>query len=151
MLRFAIGLLLIPLMWSCIKKPDTGPIPELEFIEFRKVGPSGYDSASFKLGYVDNDGDLFRDRSDQGPNLIFKTYAYDADSAKYTPNLLFSRIILQPADGYYKGKSIEGYIYLNEAEFRTPSKPKNLKFEVYMIDMQGNRSNTATLTYTLSN
>lgn len=143
-----LGLTLV--LIACIKKKDIGPIPEIKFIEFKKVGPSGFDSASFKLSYVDADGDLFRDRNDQGSNLVFKTYAYHADSAKYTLDMLFPRVILQPADGYYKGKSIEGYIYLNEAEFRTPSKPKNLKFEVYMIDMEGNRSNTATLTHTLS-
>lgn len=150
MLRYLAFLLVFILAFSCIKKKSIGPIPKIEFIDFKKVGPTGYDSAVFKLSYEDSDGDLFRDRNDEGPNLIFKTLAWNADSGKYLTDLIFSRVVLQPADGYYKDKSIQGYIYLNEAEFRTPSKPKNLKFEVYMIDLQNNRTNTATLTRTLT-
>jgi hypothetical protein len=150
MLRYLAFILVFVFAFSCIKKKSIGPIPKIEFEDFKKIGPAGYDSAMFKLSYEDSDGDLFRDRNDEGPNLIFKTLAWNEDSGKYQTNLIFSRVVLQPADGYYKDKSIKGYIYLNEAEFRTPSKPKKLKFEVYMIDLQSNRTNVASLTHTLT-
>ncbi|HQQ93285.1 MAG TPA: hypothetical protein PLQ93_01920 [Bacteroidia bacterium] len=137
--------------FSCIKKRSIGPVPKIEFLEFSKVGPAGYDSARIKLSYVDSDGDLFCDRSDQKPNLVMTTWAYNTDSAKYTFDLASSRVILQPADGYYKGKSIEGYIYLNESEFRSDAKPRIFRFEVQMTDTKGNASNKVVSdTYTLN-
>ena len=137
--------------FSCLKKKSIGPIPEIEFIEFIQKSTATKDSATFKLGYIDSDGDLFRNKTSDGPNLVLKTLAYNADSAKYLTNLTISKVIIQPADGYYKDKSIQGYIYLQETEFRKSRNDRKLKFEVYMKDMDGNLSNTVTsIEYTLT-
>jgi hypothetical protein len=150
--RFLIIVSVLGLFYACIKKNSVGPVPQIEFKEFTKINRAGYDSAKFKLSYVDSDGDLFCDRSDEKPNLIMTTMAYNADSGKFVPDLVISRVILQPANGYYKGKSIEGYIYLNEGEFRSDSKPNILRFEVFMTDTKGNQSKLAVSdTYTISN
>lgn len=144
LLSFALG-------FSCLKKKSIGPVPELEFLEFTQKTTASKDSATFKLGYVDSDGDLFRDKTSDGPNLIFKTLAYNSDSAKFKTNLTISKVIIQPAGGYYKDQSIQGYIYLQETEFRRSKNDRILKFEVYMTDMAGNKSNIVTSpTYTLT-
>jgi len=140
MLRFLFILFLLITGFSCLKKKSIGPNPEIEFLDFKYIGPVGYDSADFKISYIDSDGDLFGEEK----NLFVRTLAYNADSAKYLFDMAFSRTIRQPADGYYEGKSIQGYIYLNEFEFRSDARPKDVKFEIYMKDQDGNRSNLVT-------
>ncbi|MCU0359874.1 MAG: hypothetical protein MUF75_03995 [Bacteroidia bacterium] len=140
MMRYLLILLVILTAFSCLKKKSIGPVPEIEFLEFNYIGPAGYDSAEFKISYIDSDGDLFGEEK----NLFVKTLAYNADSAKYVSDWVFSRTIRQPADGFYEGKSIRGYIYLNEFEFRSDARPKDVKFEIFMKDQEGNRSNVVT-------
>lgn len=138
---------------SCIKRNSIGPVPEISFLEFNQKTTTQYDSATIKLGYKDSDGDLFLDASSDGPNLILKTYEAPLDSPTLRTGLLIPKNIVQPADGFYKGKSIEGYIYLNESEFRKfPKTTRQIRFEVFVVDTDGNKSNVAVSeTYTLSN
>ncbi len=148
MLKYLIILIFFLGTFSCIKKKSIGPVPEIEFLDFKYIGPAGYDSADFKISYIDSDGDLFGEEK----NLFVRTLAYNADSAKYILDLAFSRTIRQPDNGYYQGKSIQGYIYLNEFEFRSDARPNIVQFEVYMRDQEGNRSNVVTSpSYTISN
>lgn len=148
MLRVLFFILVFLIAASCLKKKSIGPVPEIEFLEFRYVGPAGYDSADFKIKYIDSDGDLFGDNY----NLFVKTLAYKSDSAKYVLDSTFVRAVRQPNNGYYEGKSIQGYIYLNESEFRSSARPNNVKFEIFMKDQKGNRSNVVTTpTYNISN
>jgi hypothetical protein len=147
MLRFLSILLILITGFSCLKKKSIGPIPEIEFLDFKYVGPKGHDSADFKIGYIDSDGDLFGDRH----NLFVRTLAYDAATGNYVSDTTFARIVRQPDNGYYEGKSIQGYIYLNEMEWRTPARPKVVRFEVFMKDQKDNKSNVVTSkTYTVN-
>lgn len=127
--------------YSCVKKVPNDPVPELEFKDFRVLGGFGTDSALFTIGYKDWDGDLFRNSTSDGPNTIISTYKFKNDSNKFVFDQAFSYSIIQPADGYYKGKAIQGDIYIPVSEFRTDTSVKIFKFEIFMRDMKGNKSN----------
>ena len=139
MLRLAFFLLLLFSLFSCIRRKDIGPAPEIEFLEFKYIGPEGHDTAEFQLGYIDTDGDLFWDQT----NLIVNTYVWSVDSGKFVFDLSWQRIIRPPGNGIYDGKSIEGYIYLNEKEWRS-SLNNVVRFDIVMVDKKGNASNVVS-------
>lgn len=118
------------------------------------------DTALLVIGFEDGDGDLFRDKASEA-NLIMTVYTYDAirkafviDSVKITntekgPSTGFT--VVQPAGGYYKGKSVQGEIGLPLADFRSSGAVTILKFEVFMIDMKNHKTNVVTSpVYTLA-
>ena len=117
--------------FSCVKKAPSDPIPAIEFIDFKLLGGVGTDSALFTLGYKDWDGDLFRNDNTNGPNTVISTFAFKADSNKFIFDRAFAYVITQPADGYYKGKSIQGDIYIPVSEFRSDTATKKIKFEIF--------------------
>ncbi len=127
--------------WSCVKKAPSDPVPEIEYKDFKLLNSVGTDSALFTIGYKDWDGDLFRNDNTDGPNTVISTYAFNNDSNKFIFDRAFAYVITQPADGYYKGKSIQGDIYIPVSEFRTDPSTKKIRFDIFMIDMKGNKSN----------
>jgi hypothetical protein len=136
--------------WKCVKPASKDPIPSLDYKSVNNLGkvPGSVpprDTAVLVLGYEDGDGDLFRNSSADGPNLIYTTYYYDADQDKFlidgSPN---SATVRQPDNGYYKGKSIQGEIYIPLSQFRSGDDKKILKFEAFMIDMKDNKTNVVT-------
>ncbi len=129
---------------ACVKKTSKDPIPEIEYKDFKMLNHIGSDSAVFTIGYKDWDGDLFRNSNSDGPNLVLSTYTYKSDSGKFIFDHAFSYAITQPADGYYKGKSIQGDIYVPVSEFRSKPTDKIVKFEIFMVDMKDNKSNVVT-------
>lgn len=134
---------------SCVKKVPLDPIPELEFKEFRSLPSVKTDSAIFIIGYKDWDGDLFRDSETDGPNIVISSFAFNVDSNKFVKDKAFAYAITQPAQEYYKGKSIQGDIYVPVSEFRSKTSFKKIKFEIFMVDMKKNQSNVlATPQYT---
>jgi hypothetical protein len=134
------------LAFSCVKKTPKNPVPEIEYKNFEFLGHAGSDDAAvFTIGYKDYDGDLFRNSTTDGPNTIISTYVYRADSNKFIFDQAFSNAIVQPADGYYKGQTIQGDIRIPVSEFRSdPQNDKVVKFEIFMIDMKDNKSNVLT-------
>jgi hypothetical protein len=107
------------------------------------------DTASLVIHYQDGDGDLFRNSLTDGANFIWSTYYFDTDSNKFvldggSLNGYHALTILQPADGYYTGKSVEGDISIPLTEFRSSNLHKILKFEAFMIDMKNHKSNVVT-------
>jgi hypothetical protein len=144
-MRYLLAIFLAAFVFgSCVKKTSKDPIPELEYKDFKLLGRIGSDSAVFTIGYKDWDGDLFRNDNSDGPNTVLSTYIYSADSGKFIFDKAFSYAITQPADGYYKGKSIQGDIYIPVSEFRSNPQNKILKFEIFMVDMKDNKSNVVT-------
>lgn len=138
---------------ACVKRPSTSPEPTLEykdFFAFRVRGNS--DSAIAVLKYEDGDGDLFMDNTTDGPNLIGTFYYLDRFTgtfkAVYNPvikdTLRFTQTVLQPKDASYKGKSIQGEIYIPVRDFRTGDSVKTFKYTFFMKDMQGHFTNTVT-------
>jgi len=106
------------------------------------------------LSYEDGDGDLFLDDVANGPNLIFTAYYFNKSKnvfdAPHLPNpppntlddtLKYSASIIQPNNGYYKGKSIKGDIYVPLNEFRPDDNQKIIKFRGFMQDAKGHNSN----------
>jgi len=151
-MRFILMIFLVACMgFSCVKKTPSNPTPEIEFKDFKLIGGVGTDSALFTIGYKDWDGDLFSDTQDQ-TNIVFRTYAFNKDSLKFiSDGDPFGYSIIQPAEGYYKGKSIQGDIFVHVGEFRSDPLLKEIKFEIFMQDMKGNKSNVITTpTFTLS-
>jgi hypothetical protein len=136
---------------SCVKTPSTEPVPTLEYkgvsplgkVSTGGIGPR--DTAVLILRYSDGDGDLFRNSNSDGPNLIYTTYAFNSDSNKFIMNGFPNpATITQPANGYYKGKSIHGDIYVPMRQFRTSDAIKVIKFEAFMVDMKNHKTNVVT-------
>ena len=143
---------------SCVKQPNEDPVPTLEYqemINMRRVVSESLparDTAVLVLNYSDGDGDLFRDNNSDGPNLIYSTYAFDPDSLKFILDQGPSPYtVTQPANGYYKGKAIHGEIFLPLKNFRSSTKIKVIRFETFIVDMKGNKSNVVvTPSFSLS-
>ena len=129
---------------SCVKKSSGSAVPVISYEDFKLLNHVGSDSALFTIGYKDFDGDLFRNDNSDGPNTVISTYVYSSDSSKFVFDKLFSYAITQPADGYYKGKSIQGDIYIPVSEFRSNVQEKIVKFQIFMVDMANNKSNVVT-------
>lgn len=129
---------------ACVKQPSTDPVPVLEYknvTPLGKVAGNGTrDTAVVIFRYNDGDGDLFNNTSKETPNVVCSIYTFNPDSNKFdVNNVPYS--ILQPANGYYKGKSIYGDIYLPMRQFRPSDKVKQVRFEVFMVDVQKHKSN----------
>ncbi len=153
MMRFFIITTFLFVLVSCVKKPSTNPVPQLEYKNAYGFGltSTGGDTAVVVVGYEDGDGNLFVDDYSQGPNLIMTTYYYNSDSAKFLKDRSFSNTVKQPDNGYYKGKSIKGDIYLPLREFRSNNTRKIIKFNIFMKDMKSNVANTVSSpVYTLN-
>lgn len=148
--------------YSCVKSKTKDSTPVIEFKDFmhaQKSEATGRDTAVFALGYEDGDGDIFLDNSDQGPNVIFTPYFYDTATGKfYTEMDIITKDtfrlpskVLQPDNGYYKGKSIKGEIFIPLREYRISDNQKILKFKGFVIDVKGHKSNVVSSpVYTLN-
>ena len=162
--------------FSCVKPKTTDPIPKLTFKQMQgdaveagsesaAVWPTNKpvskklytshinnsDTALLVIGFTDGDGDLFRDSKNDGANLVYTTYAYDAATQEFkingNPN---PATVVQPAEGYYKGKSIQGEIGIPLPDFRL-NNVKIIKLEVFMIDVQNHKTNVVSSpVYTLA-
>jgi hypothetical protein len=130
--------------FSCIKKGQKNTVPEITYKDFKASKVGTRDTAVMTLGYNDWDGDLFRNSTSDGPNTIFRTYVFNADSNKLILDQTLSYAITQPGDGFYKGKSIQGDIIIPFGQFRPSDNTKVMKFDIFMLDMKGNKTNVVT-------
>ena len=141
---------------SCVKAPNEDPVPSLEFEDVlnmhRITETPAHDTAVLVLKYSDGDGDIFRDNNSDGPNLVSSTYAFNRDSLKFILDQGPSPYtITQPANGYYKGKAIHGEIFVPMRNFRSGVNIKVIRFETFIVDMKGNKSNVVVSpTFTLN-
>jgi len=133
------------LVFSCVKKTPSNPIPEIEYKDFALLGRAGTDSAVFTIGYYDWDGDLFTNTTSDPNNIVFTTFLFNSDSNKFFKDVpSFAYNITQPGEGFYKNKAIRGDIYVPVSEFRSDPTKKIVKFDIFMVDMKGNKSNVIT-------
>lgn len=134
--------------FSCVKPKTKNPVPALEYVDFKtdfapngKSIYTGQDTALLVFGYEDGDGNLFRDSRADLPNVVITPFYFYPDSNKFVKGGIFSYTLLQPDNGYYKGKSIKGQISVPLSQYRPDDLIKKLKFEIYMVDMSNNKSN----------
>ena len=137
--------------FSCVKKQTKNPIPSLTYESFISSKTNGIDNGSLVIGYADGDGDIFRDKTTNIPNLIIKFYYYNNGTHQFTgfydtnvsDTFNIAKIITQPGDGF-KGKSIQGDITIPMAEFRPADSIKIFKYKIFAIDEAGHNSNIVT-------
>ena len=109
------------------------------------------DTAVLVIGYSDGDGDLFVDNSSNDANMVVISKYYNADSSKFLIANVDSKKLKQPENGYYKGKAVQGEIWVPLREYRANDNIKIIKFELFMTDMKKNKSNTVSSpAYTLT-
>lgn len=154
-----IVFLIVVSIAACKRRPTKNPTPALEFKNFSAYQVAGRDTAILTIGYEDGDGDIFSDNNASHHNLFITPYFYNEFSNKYESVLdpitqdtfRISYIVRQPDNGYYKGKSIKGEVIVPMAEFRQDSTQKNLRYNIWMVDMSGKKSNVvASPGYTLT-
>jgi hypothetical protein len=140
-------------VFACVKKPSTSPIPTLEFKDARYIKVNGSDSGYLVFSYEDGDGDIFRDKGHTIPNLVITNYAKDTVTGKFVidsiytgPHLprvaSYATTVYQPGDGY-KGKSVRGDIIVPYNEFRSGPWIKTFYHAAFIEDEAGNKSNVA--------
>jgi hypothetical protein len=159
MMRFTLIIFLIGLIaFSCVKPNSTNPIPVIEYKGLTNLGKaySGSqpprDTAVMIIGYQDGDGDLFADNSSQGPTFAFIPFYFNTTTKKFAVQIdpitldtqRITNTIRQPDNGYYKGKSIKGDIYIPMSQYRPNDSAKVIKFTGFMIDTKGHRSNVVS-------
>ncbi|WP_317896586.1 hypothetical protein [Aurantibacillus circumpalustris] len=163
MTRFITIIFLIGLFsFSCVKPKTENPVPVIEFedlLHLQKSEFTGSDTAVMSLKYEDGDGDIFLDDNSNGPNVIFTPFFFNTATKKFDftkdpitlDTLRITAFVKQPDDGYYKGKSIKGNIYVPMRQYRTGDSIKIIYLRGLVIDSKGNKSNTVTSpTYTLN-
>ncbi len=141
--------------FSCKKQEEFDVVPNIRFVDFlnpHKSAFTGSDTATMVLSFEDGDGDLFVDNYSEGPNLVFTTQYYNKNSQSYdSEEFSNATTVKQPGDGSYKGRSIRGEIRVPMTSFRSDNSRKILRFEGFMVDLAGNKSNVFTSpTYTLT-
>ncbi len=137
--------------FACVKKQSKDPVPSLSYESFVSSKSNGIDNGQMVLGYEDGDGDIFRDKNTNLPNLIMKFYYYNNGTHQFTgyfdsninDTFNIAKIITQPGDGF-KGKSIKGEIFIPMNEFRPADSIKIFKYVIFAMDEAGNKSNTLT-------
>ena len=150
------------LLLACAKQKTKDPIPKIGFVDFANPGTTatGGDTATLILTYEDGDGDIFVDANSDRANLVFTPYHYDPTTKKfiaghnpdpnYNDTIRHVYTVKQPDNGYYKGKSIRGEVYVPMTSFRENNKQRILKFSGFMVDMTGHKSNVfSSPSYTL--
>jgi len=141
------------ILGACAKPTSTEPVPYLEYVSAKdmKKTAAGNDTALVTFYYEDGDGNLFVDDYSQGPNLIMTTHYFNLDSNKYLVDKNFSNTIKQPDNGYYKGKAVKGNVILPLKEFRSNDTRRIIYFDIFMVDLKGNKSNVVSSpVYTLN-
>lgn len=162
-MRFILIIFLTALIgFACVKAKTKNPIPVIGYEELSHLQKSeftGQDTALLSLSYEDGDGDIFTDNSSQGPNVIFIPFYYNTGTGKFdiakdpitNDTFRITNTIVQPDNGYYKGKSIKGEISIPLREYRLSDSQKIFKFTGFVIDLKGHRSNiVASPVYTVN-
>lgn len=165
-MRFILIIFLIGLIgFSCVKPNTTNPIPVIQYKDLTNLGKaySGSqpprDTAVMVLGYEDGDGDLFADNTTQGPTFAIIPFYFNTTTNKFDITIdpitldtqRITNTIKQPDNGYYKGKSIKGDIYIPLSQYRPNDNVKIIKFTGFMRDTKGHKSNVfASPIYTLN-
>ena len=163
MTRFnSIIFLFVIAAFSCVKPKTKDPVPVIEFeglFHLQKSEFTGSDTAVMSLKYEDGDGDIFLDNSNNGPNVIFTPFFFNTTTNAFDITIdpitndtqRVTSTVKQPDDGYYKGKSIKGNIYIPMSEYRPNDNVKVIMFKGFVVDSKGNKSNTVTSpSYTLN-
>jgi hypothetical protein len=139
--------------FSCVKKQSSDPVPVIEYKDFKAWKINGSDTAYLVIGYEDGDGDIFRDASTHGPNLVGTFYYLNSATNKFTPifdiitqdTARITQTVLQPnPDASYKGKAVRGEMYLPWNPFRSGDSVKVFKYTLFIVDEAGNKSNVIT-------
>jgi hypothetical protein len=137
--------------FSCTKKKlDQGlknPIPEIAYKDFQAWKAGNRDTALITIGYSDGDGNLIRNSTLNGPNLVFLPYYFNPDSNKLILNQVFSYVITQQPLGNFckvNGTTNQGDITIYLNQFRPNDNVKVMKFDAFMVDMAGNKSNVVS-------
>jgi hypothetical protein len=157
-----IGLLTIlglmaAMFYSCEKPESYSEIPEIEFKSFRvyDTTKSGFNQRQIAISFkfVDGDGDIgYRlgvDDTTKKDNLFFSKYAQiggsyvNIDSLLVVPNV-FSLPYEDVMERSGQNKTMKGTIKVDLQELLV--KYDSIKYDFYIVDRAGNKSNVATTT-----
>lgn len=150
-MRFILVTIISLFAFNCVKKQSSDPLPVIEYKSFTASSNGVKDTALLVLGYADGDGDIFRDKTSDGPNIVSTIYIYNSSLHQFYPdtNLLthdttrYIQTITQPGDGY-KGKQVRGDVFWPMTEFRPYASAKIFYYKVFMVDMKNHKSNVVT-------
>ncbi len=135
--------------FSCVKKKKFATTPEIEYKDFLLVDDQ---SAYLQVKFTDGDGNIFAKDGDTTKNFYYTYYYKDTVTQKYIAyysdifqdTLRVGYIVKTPTDVTFKGTPISGDISIKLQQYRHAKKIKNIKYTMYLIDQDGNKSNVIT-------
>jgi hypothetical protein len=152
-MHYVFAIVTAALLGACVKPKSKDPVPTAEFLELRDLGQTKYgDTATIVLFYTDGDGDLFSESSTQAhSSSIVTPYFYNETTNKFeayfdsdpkvNDTIRIGHAIFQPDNGYYKGKSIKGELYIPLTQIRRDESVTQIKFRGWLVDMKKHTSN----------
>ncbi len=150
-MRFVLYIIVSCFVFSCVKKQSSDPVPAIEYKSFTSSTAGGKDTAVLTISYQDGDGDIFRDNTSDGPNIVSTIFVFNSTANQFLPVIdvltndttRYIQTITQPGDGY-KGKQVRGDIIWPLTEFRPNAQAKTFYYKLFMVDMKNHKSNVIT-------
>ena len=146
-----LGVFLVSgLVFACVKKSKYPTVPEIEYKDFVLIDSK---SAYLQLKFSDGDGNVTLNENDTTKNFFYTYYYYDTIikkfTALYSPDLndtfRFAYSVRTPLEApSFKGKQISGEISVKLQEYRHSKYVKRVKYVMYLLDQDGNKSNVVT-------
>lgn len=133
---------------ACVKKKDYPKIPSIEYKDFI---PYTDESGDLQIKFSDGNGDIGVNEGDSTKTFFVTYYYQDTVSKKFVgyystainDTLRTGYIINTPSDAYLN-KPISGEISVRLQQFRHSRKIKHIKYVMYLMDKEGNKSNVVT-------
>ena len=163
-LNTVVLLFVAVVFYTCVKKPTYPDAPVITYQNFIRYGKnaSNPDSAKLVITFTDNEGDIGLDQSDttgplfgNGKGNVCMVYFFDStgknnwlpyDVNPQTPQIdsqiVYFRVPLVLKDGE-KAQPMKGLIFCRLDQPLSPFY-KKFRYDVYMYDKAGNKSNRIT-------
>lgn len=129
------------LLSSCVKEKVMDKVPVIGFAGFYAKDEN---TAYLTITYEDGDGDIFAEKGSKTYNFFALFYYKDSNGnfIKDASNPIVS-VVERPSE-LSKDQPIKGEIMQTIIGWRSDVAYKNFRYEIYMVDQAGNKSNVLT-------
>lgn len=129
------------LLSSCVKEKVMDKVPKIDFSGFYAKDEN---TAYLTITYEDGDGDIFAEKGSKTYNFFALFYYKDSNGnfIKDVTNPIVS-VVERPSE-LSKNQPIKGEIMQTIIGWRSDVAYKNFRYEIYMVDQAGNKSNVLT-------
>lgn len=126
---------------SCVKEKVLDKVPAIDYVSFYAKDEN---TAYLTISYEDGDGDIFEEKGSKKYNF-FAIFYYKDGNGNFIQDLdnPIVSVIERPSE-LSKDQPIKGEIMKTLTGWRSNVAYKNFRYEIYMTDQAGNKSNVLT-------